>query len=351
VENPHDYAPPPARNPERPPAPAKKSRAGLILALVALSGFFLVALLFGLAFYSLLKMPEAAARRSSLTERTVSGSGKTRIARIDVSGVILEGDSLMFSSSVATADLVIEKLRTAAADRTVEAVLMRVDSPGGGVTASDRIHREVAKLGKKKKVAVLMGDRATSGGYYVSVAAHRIFAHPTTVTGSIGVIMTTLNVHEAAKELGIRSVVIKSAERKDLLSPFKPPEEIEQDKLVFQKVVMHLYERFTQLVSEGRSLPLERVKELADGSVYDAQTAVDNKLIDAIAYEDEVLDWLKGELKEEDVTLFEYVKPGGFFQRLFTESRLGGPQPFRPEQIFPWWSLRSQPAYLWLPGI
>ncbi len=351
MESPHPYPPSPGQSPQQMAAPARRSRTGMVVALVTLFGLLLMGLLGSLLIFSLLKMPGASNRDSRLTERKISGSGPARVARIDVNGIILQSDASPFSSSVASAELVIEKLRAAAADQTVEAVLLRVDSPGGGVTASDRIHREVARLSEKKKVAVLMGDTAASGGYYLSVAADRIFAHPTTVTGSIGVIMTTLNVHEAAEQLGIHSVVVKSAERKDLLSPFKPLEEIEQDKLVYQKVVTYLYDRFTRLVSEGRGLSLERVKQLADGSVYDAQTALDSKLIDAIGYEDEVLDWLKKQTKKKDVTLFEYVRPGGVFSRLFNESRLPVGQASAPEQLFPWWPLRSRPAYLWLPGI
>ena len=351
MQSPNPYPPSPGQSPQQMAAPPRRSRTGLFVALFLLFGLLLLGVLGSLALFSLLKMTSASTGTNRLAERRISGTGTARIARIDVDGVILQRIVSPFSTSVASAELVIEKLRTAAADQTVEAVLLRVDSPGGGVTASDRIHQEVARLRKKKKVAVLMGDTAASGGYYLSVAADRIFAHPTTVTGSIGVIMTTLNIHEAAKEIGVHSVVVKSAERKDLLSPFKPLEEIEQDKVVYQKVIEHLYDRFTRLVSEGRGLSLESVKQLADGSVYNAQTALRSKLIDAIGYEVEALDWLKAQIKKDDVTLFEYVRPGGVFSRLLNESRFGVGRGSAPEQLFPWWPLRSRPAYLWLPGI
>jgi protease IV len=293
-----------------------------------------------------------ASGEGSITEELISGSGKTKVVRISVSGVIVERSrAAAFYDKVATADRVIEELQTAGEDKNVAAVMLRVDSPGGGVTASDRIHREVEKLREKKVVVVLMGDTAASGGYYISAAANRIFAHPTTVTGSIGVIVNSVNFHDLMKQFGVQAVTIKSGEYKDLLSPFKPVDELANDKAVYQRIVTTLYDRFAMLVSKGRNIPIDRVKELADGRIYDAQTALENKLIDEIGYQDDVLAWLKKKLGQKDLMLVEYTRPGGFFSRIFLESSDTDIKRVAISESLRWLELGARPMYLWLPGL
>ncbi len=299
-------------------------------------------------------MAERGPGDDTLTEVTVSGEGPTKIAKITISGVILQRMRLPLYRGTADVETVIEQLQRARFDDQVKGVLLYVDSPGGGVTASDRIHRAVSKTKAEKKVVALMGDRAASGGYYVSVAADRIFAHPTTTTGSIGVMMSSLNVHDLCKQHGVQMVVVKSTEHKDLLSAFKPLEELTYDKAVLQKVITSLYDRFTHLVSEGRGIPLERVRELADGRVYDAETALKNKLVDEIGYEEDAVDWMKKKLGKKQVKVIEYTRPLNLFARLLAGASLPAQQPLGlqtlPEAL-PWWPLRSRPAYLWVPGL
>ncbi len=291
------------------------------------------------------------ASKNGLTEERISGRGKKKVVRISISGVIVERTRTPFYDGAVTADRVIEELRMARKDDDVAAVMLRVDSPGGGVTASDRIHREVEKLREKKKVVVLMGDTAASGGYYVSVAAHKIYAHPTTVTGSIGVMVNSINVHDLMKQFGVQSVTIKSSEYKDLLSPFKPVAEMVDDKAVYQRIVMSMYERFVMLVSRGRGIPIDQVRELADGRIYDAKSALANGLIDEIGYQDDVLSWLKKKLGKKHFTLIEYTRPMGFFSRMLLE---GSKRDFTSATLsnaVSWIELGSRPMYLWLPGL
>jgi protease-4 len=291
------------------------------------------------------------ASKDGLTEERIGGRGKKKIVRISISGVIVERTRTPFYDGAVTADRVIEELRMAGKDDDVVAVILRVDSPGGGVTASDRVHREVEKLRQKKKVVALMGDTAASGGYYVSVAAHKIYAHPTTVTGSIGVVVNSINVHDLMKQFGVQSVTIKSSEYKDLLSPFKPVSEMTNDKAVYQKIVMTMYERFVMLVSRGRGIPIDRVRELADGRIYDAKSALANGLIDEIGYQDDAIAWLKKKLGKKHFTFIEYTRPMGFFSRMFLEgSKRDFPHTTLSDALS-WLELNARPMYLWLPGI
>ncbi|MBN1654406.1 MAG: signal peptide peptidase SppA [Deltaproteobacteria bacterium] len=325
--------------------------AGIIL-IVFLSFFFLFFAAGIAAITALIQSAgQGIAAAEELREERISGSGKTKVVMISISGVILERVRTPFFEGAVTADRVIEQLQMAGRAADVAAVLMRVDSPGGSVTASDRIHREVEKLRAKKKVVVLMGDTAASGGYYVSVAAHKIFAHPTSVTGSIGVIVNSINVHDLIKQFGVQSVTIKSSEYKDLLSPFKSPAELEADKAVYRQIVMKLYDRFVMLVSRGRGIPLDKARALADGRIYDAQSALSNGLIDEIGYQDDVLSWLKKKLGKDRFTLIEYTRPLGIFSRLFLESAQSKAPRVSFSDALGWLELGSRPMYLWLPGI
>lgn len=180
-------------------------------------------------------------------------------------------------------------------DSRVKAILLRIDSPGGGVSASQEIYREVKRLKeeKKKKVVVSMASVAASGGYYIACPADRIFANPGTVTGSIGVIAEWLNYKELAEWAKLKPVVFKSGEFKDTGSPTR--DLTDSDKKYFQAMINELYGQFVGAVSEGRKgrgdaggeLTRERVMALADGRVYTGDAAKKNGLVDEIGnYED-----------------------------------------------------------------
>lgn len=210
-----------------------------------------------------------------------------RIAMIPVEGVI---DDEMAKS-------INRHLKQYSDDSRVKAIILRVDSPGGGVSASQEIYREVKRVKeeKKKKVVVSMGSVAASGGYYIAAPADKIFANPGTITGSIGVIAEWLNYKELAEWAKLKPVTFKSGEFKDTGSPTRDLTEVE--KKYFQAMVDELYGQFVGVVTEGRKgrgeagaeLNKERVIQLADGRVYTGEAAKKNGLVDEIGnYEDAV---------------------------------------------------------------
>ena len=214
-------------------------------------------------------------------------AGGDRIAMVPVEGVI---DDDM-------AKTVNRHLKQYGDDSRVKAIILRIDSPGGGVSASQEIYREVKRVReeKKKKVVVSMASVAASGGYYIACPADKIFANPGTVTGSIGVIAEWLNYKGLAEWAKLKPVVFKSGEFKDTGSPTR--ELTEADKKYFQGMIDELYNQFVGAVTEGRhgkgeagaELTRERVARLADGRVYTGETAKKNGLVDEIGnYEDVV---------------------------------------------------------------
>jgi protease-4 len=182
-----------------------------------------------------------------------------------------------------------EELQKAEEDDDVKALIVRINSPGGTITASDLIYREIDTFKSRRKipvVAVTM-DVAASGGYYAALAADTIFALPTTVTGSIGVIMLTVNAQGLMEKIGVAPMAIKSGEMKDAGSPFRPL--TAQERAVFQSVIDDMYGRFVALIVRSRKIPDERVRAFADGRIYTAEQAKALGLVDEIGYMDAVV--------------------------------------------------------------
>jgi protease-4 len=173
-------------------------------------------------------------------------------------------------------------------DDRIKAVLLCVNSPGGGVAASQALYREVRKTREEKPVVVTMGTVAASGGYYVACAADSILAHEGTITGSIGVIAEYLRTDELFRKIGLEVTVIKSGEFKDVGSPYR--QMTEEEKAYLGGLLDRVYEQFLRTVSEGRGLPLDRIRELAEGRLYTGEEAVELGLVDKIGtYEDALL--------------------------------------------------------------
>ena len=225
----------------------------------------------------------------------VSGDSesKTRILRIPIVGAIAEDKSPLIGARGGTVSFVRRALRFAERDaKTIKGVLLAIDSPGGGVTDSDEIWQAVREFKKRTGLPVhaVFGDLAASGGYYVAVACDKITARATTITGSIGVIMSSYNAAEAAKKLGIEQVTIVSAKTpfKDLLSPLKPVRA--EDKAILTAIVDEMYARFVDVVLQGRpKLSREQVETCADGRIYSANQALERGLVDAIGDEDDAI--------------------------------------------------------------
>jgi len=205
---------------------------------------------------------------SYLSDREESLWGGEKIAIIEVRGVILDPQP------------VVEKLVKLRKNEKVKAIVLRIDSPGGGVGPAQEIFTEVRKAQKEKKVLVSMGSVAASGGYYIACAADKILANPGSITGSIGVIVESLNVEELLRKLGLRSMVVKSGKHKDLGSPLRPMSE--EEKKLLQGVLDSVHEQFIRAVAEGRKLPLEKVRELADGRIFSGEQARELGLVDEL---------------------------------------------------------------------
>jgi len=195
-------------------------------------------------------------------------AGGDKIAVVEVLGPIV------------TARDTIDKLDEFAEDRKVRAIVIRIDSPGGSVGPSQEIHDAVKRIGKKKPVYVSMGSVAASGGYYIAVAADKIFANPGTLTGSIGVIMEFTNVMKLMNKIGLKSRVIKSGVHKDIGSPMR--EMTAEEKKLLQELIDDVYGQFVGAVSAGRHLPEKRVRALADGRIYTGRQAKELGLIDEL---------------------------------------------------------------------
>jgi len=171
-----------------------------------------------------------------------------------------------------------ELLEHAEADRNVQAIVLRIESPGGSIVASDEIYHMVRDIGKP--VVVSMGATAASGGYYIACGADHIVAHPDSLTGAIGVISQFPNVEELMERIGIEMVVITSGPAKDIGSPFR--EMTEEERAIWEEIIAQAHEDFVAVVAEGRGLPPEQVQELADGRVYTGRQALEAGLVDQL---------------------------------------------------------------------
>ena len=243
----------------------------------------------------------------NMVEVWSSGCGTTRVVRIPLTGMIHFGEGSAVPGAIGGTESTLRAIRRATLDDSVKGILLDVDSGGGGITASDIVYDALLKFRAAQPGRVIVahfGDTAASGAYYISLAADCIIASPTTLTGSIGVIMQSYNVHGLAEKIGVTDVTLKSGANKDLLNPLAEVDPEQQALL--QEVVDQLYARFVGLVAENRHLPETKVRELADGRVFLAQKALDEGLIDGIGYEDDAIAKLAELLGEEDLEVDRY---------------------------------------------
>jgi protease-4 len=215
------------------------------------------------------------------------------------------------------------QIRQATIDQRVKAVVLRVDSPGGGVVASSEIHAELLKLkAAGKPLVVSMGSVAASGGYYISAPADRIYANADTLTGSLGVILSTLNYAEAFEKLGLQSYVYKSGALKDIGSPTRPP--TAEEEAVFQAIVQGAYDGFVRVIVEGRGLPEADVRTIADGRVYTGAQAQTLGLVDDLGNLDAAIAGARQLASLEAATVVRYTESTSLRSLLL--SRLAAPQ-------------------------
>lgn len=205
---------------------------------------------------------------SYLTSRDESFWGKDKVAILEIKGVILDPQPT------------VEKLIRFRKNEQVKAIILRIDSPGGGVGPAQEIYAEVKKTQREKKVLVSVGSVAASGGYYIACAADQIMANPGSITGSIGVIMENVNVEDLLAKIGLRPNVVKSGKHKDIGSPLRSM--TEEERKLLQGVLDSIHEQFIQAVAEGRKVPVEKIRPLADGRIFSGDQAKDLGLIDSL---------------------------------------------------------------------
>lgn len=206
--------------------------------------------------------------------------GRDRVAVVDISGVITGSHEA--GQATASARRVIEQLEKHGEDDSVRAVVLRIDSPGGTVVAAQEMHAAVLRLRRDrgKTVVASMGDLAASGGYYVACAAERVWASPGTLTGSIGVVMQFPDLRGLMGKIGVGATTVKSGEFKDIGNSFR--EVTPREREVLQELVDDVHGQFIHAVAEGRSLPVERVRAIADGRIWSGRQALALDLVDEL---------------------------------------------------------------------
>lgn len=294
---------------------------------------------------------------SGLQEVLVDGeaSAEKKIAVIPIKGVIME----TMGAGKGSVSSIITTLKQLKEDKQVVGILLAIDTPGGGVTASDRIYHALKTFKQESKLPMhaFFLDVAASGGYYAAMASDHITAHPTSITGSIGVISTFYNVSDAMDTVGVRVKVVKSLNSKgevsfkDMGSPYRPmrPEE----EALVQNLVSEMWERFTEVVAEGRKgkLELEQIRDLADGRIFTGKQALELKLVDAVGYREDAFASIRKACNAPEAKLVAYQKQPGLRELLgfsaSSQSEVLWPGSKIARKIL---SDRSGFCYLWTAG-
>jgi protease-4 len=324
------------------PQPPKKSVGwkiffGIILALSILTNIVLFITLIVVGSISL----AGVSAKSYYNEKVVQeGPSTSKIAIINVQGVIQNE----MQKEIA------EQIKNAREDGNIKALIVRIVSPGGSVSASDRLYYQIKQYRAEthKPVIAFMDTLAASGGYYTSAACDQIIAEPTAITGSIGVIMGHFVLQDLLEtKLGIKPVVVKSGPKKDWPTSFEPVSD-EQIAYLNEKLIMPTYERFVAIVAESRKdkLTADQVRELADGSIYNAQEALDKKLIDKIGYLADAIEAAKDLANIKKARVVEYEKPFSIESLFGANSLL---RQFNNNALFE--LTTPQLMYLWHPGV
>ncbi len=275
-----------------------------------------------------------------LDETWSFGSGEVKVVRIPLDGVIMRSDERgLFNARSDMVESILTQVRVAEHDPDMRAIILEVNSPGGGVTPSDEIYnalREFRESRPDRRIVIFIRDLGASGAYYASMAGDCIIAEPTAVVGSIGVIMQSINLQGLSEKIGIKDVTIKSGANKDMLNPFEP---INTNQVaLLQTLIDTMQSRFRGIVANARNLD-PATPDLFDGRIFSASDALDKGLIDEIGYWDDVLARTAQLLDTGDLRVVRY-KP----QRTFFEQIIDGKNPITLPNL----KLHSpQFLYLW----
>ena len=310
--------PPQMAVPPPPPPQQPQRRRGTNWWVVALVAFLLLSFLGGLLLVGVAFVGLAAGGG----EGGWSGFGD-KVAVITISGIITEeGEETMFGDVMPGARSYMRYIRDAADDDSIQAVLVRINSPGGGAAASQEVYGEIIKLKEKKPVVVSMGEVAASGGYYIASAADKIYANPATLTGSIGVIMETVQYQDMLAKIGVEMEALTTGPYKDTGSPIRPMRDDERKML--KGMLDNIYQQFVRDVAAGRKMKEADVRKIADGRVLTGEQALKAGLVDELGnYHDAIA--AAGELGgiEGEPNLKVYGESGGLRQLLGALAQAG----------------------------
>jgi len=279
----------------------------------------LISLLFILSGCLALRMPSV----TPLKEKTLSGTARDKILLIDISGVIRDKkDKNIFgteTSRTMTARIK-EELEKARGDKKIKALILRINTPGGGVTTADIIYHEIMTFKKETSIPVVAQfmDMAASGGYYIGVSADKIVAQPTSITGSIGVVAYNVNAVGLLDKIGIYDQTIKSGDKKDMASPMR--DMTAEEREILQSIIDELYERFLGVIFKGRGglIDKDRLREISDGRVYTAGQALKLKLIDRVGYMEDAVSYAKELAHIDEARVVSYAQSGSYRNNLYS---------------------------------
>ena len=291
-------------------------------------------------------------QKMPLREKSVQGSGPDKVLLLSISGMISEGkDGGLLDRDDDLVARIKEELTLAAEDEHIKALLLRINSPGGTVTASDVIYHEIMAFKEKRKipvVAVIM-DLGASGGYYIAVTGDRIIAHPTSVTGSVGVIMLRVSAEGLLQKIGVEASAIKSGAKKDIGSPFRPM--TDDERAIFQTMINGFFSRFLDVVSKGRSLPPDQLKAISDGRVLTGPQALQLGLVDQVGYLDDGIAAAKKLAGLSEARVIMYARPDAYRNNIYSlTGAVGGLESLaRLDLMNLMHGASPQFLYLWMP--
>ena len=311
--------------------------------------FFIVVTLFSYSCAVINLGPQIESLEEVVVEE---GSGDEKILLIDIDGPISNRPKktlVGFQSETGMVDRIREILKKAENDKKIKGILLRINSPGGTVTSSDIIYHEIKSFKERYniKVYVSVVDVAASGGYYIAMAGDSIMAHPTSLVGSIGVLALKINLEGLMGKVGVEWEVVKSSEKKDFMSPFRPL--TKEERTLFQETIDSYYNRFVDVVVLNRSrLDARAVKILADGRVYNARQALEKYLVDSIGYLEDIVKLAKKELNQPGLKVVTYGRPREYKSNYY--SSMGSVPKINLINLdmgFDWNQISPQFLFLW----
>ncbi|MBP8083742.1 MAG: signal peptide peptidase SppA [Spirochaetes bacterium] len=250
-------------------------------------------------------------------ENIIRNGAESKILVIHIDGVISDsisnGNPFNSSEKIPLTARIKEQLDCAEKDKNIKALILMIDSPGGEVTTCDIIHHEIIQFKKRTSipVTVLMGSMAASGGYYLAMTGDKVMAHPTTITGSIGVLISKLSMKQLMGKIGIEDETVKSGANKTMGSFFKNM--TEEEKQLFQEIVDAMYEGFLKVILDSRKdLKEQELRKVADGRIFIAKDALKYGLIDGIGYFNDAVASAEKSAGIENAKIITYVRPDSY---------------------------------------